>query len=386
MIGRFNWRRDMARVFGPQELVKDVQERGLCVGCGACVDLCPYFKNYKGKTAMVFPCNLEKGRCYAFCPKAEVDLDELAETYWEGPYEGAPLGKYREVMIARGGAKARKGLFQAGGTVSALVAFALSKKTIDAAVLTGREGLVAVPGIATKPREVVQYASSKYMAAPTLSAFNRAVHEGQSRLGIVGTPCQMTAVAQMRMNPTGRGDFKDVVALAIGLFCTWALDTRGLMAFLSKEMDIRRIRKMDIPPPPAEIFVIETDDGRVEMPLGRVRPFIPEGCHLCPDMTAEWADLSVGVLEGRPDWNTLIVRTARGSDLVRKAVKAGHLITEAVPKESLEHLSFASGNKRRRAFSRAKERGLLNTDEDQGRSALRVRPQVVERLIREGGA
>jgi coenzyme F420-reducing hydrogenase beta subunit len=103
-------------------------------------------------------------------------------------------------------------------------------------------------------------------------------------------------------------------------------------------------------------------------------------------MTAEWADLSVGVLEGRPDWNTLIVRTARGSDLVRKAVKAGHLITEAVPKESLEHLSFASGNKRRRAFSRAKERGLLNTDEDQGRSALRVRSQVVERLIREGGA
>lgn len=376
----------MARVFGPQELVKDVQEKGLCVGCGACVDLCPYFKNYKGKTAMVFPCNLEKGRCHAFCPKAEVDLDELAARYWGGPYDGAPLGKYHEIMIARAGAKARKGVFQAGGTVSALVAFALLKKAIDGAVLTGREGLVAVPGIATKPKEVVQYASSKYMAAPTLSALNRAVREGQSRLGVVGTPCQMTAVAQMRMNPTAREDFRDPVALSIGLFCTWALDTRGLMAFLSKEMDIRRIRRMDIPPPPAEIFVIETDEGRVEMPLGRVRPFIPEGCHLCPDMTSEWSDLSVGVLEGRPDWNTLIVRTEKGLALVRKAEKAGHLITDAIPKESLDHLSFASGNKRRRAFSRAMERGLLNTDEAQGRAALRVGPEVVERLTQEGGA
>lgn len=376
----------MPRVFGPQELVKDVQERGLCIGCGACVDLCPYLKNYKGKTAMVFPCTLAQGRCYAFCPKAEVDLDDLAMRYWEEPYEEVPLGKYQEVMIARAGTKAGKGLYQAGGTVSALVAFALATGMIDAAVLTGREGLVPVPGLATKPEEVAQYASSKYTAAPTLSALNRAMREGRDRLGVVGTPCQMTAVAQMRTNPTAREDFRDPVTLSIGLFCTWALDTRGLMAFLSKEADIRRIRKMDIPPPPAEIFVVETDEGRIEMPLGRVRPFIPEGCTVCPDMTSEWSDLSVGVLEGRPDWNTVIIRTTKGLELVKEAVKAGYVIRDTMPKENLEHLSFAAGNKKRRALKRAGELGLLNTDDDKGRSALRVRPEVIERLAEEGGA
>ncbi len=32
------------QVFGPNELVEDVLKRDFCVGCGACVNLCPYFK------------------------------------------------------------------------------------------------------------------------------------------------------------------------------------------------------------------------------------------------------------------------------------------------------------------------------------------------------
>ena len=33
------------QVYGPCELIEDVLKKELCVGCGACVDLCPYFKN-----------------------------------------------------------------------------------------------------------------------------------------------------------------------------------------------------------------------------------------------------------------------------------------------------------------------------------------------------
>ena len=62
------------QLFGSNELIEDVHKRNLCIGCGACVDLCPYFKNYKGKTSQLFPCTLEQGRCYAYCPKAEVDI------------------------------------------------------------------------------------------------------------------------------------------------------------------------------------------------------------------------------------------------------------------------------------------------------------------------
>ena len=73
---------------------------------------------------------------------------------------------------------------------------------------------------------------------------------------MVGTPCQMIAVAQMRMNPLDREDFEDPVALTVGIFCNWALDNRQLTAYLSERMDIAEITGMDIPPPPAEVLKV----------------------------------------------------------------------------------------------------------------------------------
>jgi coenzyme F420 hydrogenase subunit beta len=369
-------------VFGPNELLADVQQKGLCIGCGACVNLCPYFKSYRGKTAMVFPCTLPEGRCHAFCPKTEVDLDEISERVHGKPYTSAPLGTYRKVMIARAGEKMGRGVFQAGGVASALITFALKTGMIDSAVLTDREGLVPVPRMAISPEEVLSCSLSKYMAAPTVSSLNQAAKEGKRRLGIVGTPCQMTAVAQMRANPTHREDFADPVALTVGLFCTWAVDTRNLMAFLSERLDISRIQKMDIPPPPAEIFVVETDEERLEIPLDEIRPLVPGGCRICPDMTSEWADVSVGVLEGRPDWNTLVIRTETGERLVKAAVKQGYLETAEPPPEALAHLEWAAANKRKRALAKTLEDGLLNTAEEGKRSAIRLKAKTVEKILK----
>lgn len=366
--------------FGPRELMVDVFGRDLCVGCGACVDLCPYFKTYRGKTVQLFPCDLPAGQCYAYCPKAEVDLDILAEKYWGGPYEGNPLGHILETVTARAGKKAPKAAFQAGGTVSSLIAFALHTGLIEAAVLTDQDGLIPVPRIITHAEDVVVCASSKYTAAPTLSEFNRALRNGYTRLGVVATPCQATSLAQMRTNPLDSEDFRDPVGLVVGLFCTWAVDTRGLVSLLSKRLNPKGIRKMDIPPPPAEILVLETEEGRVEIPLHDIRPLIPQGCLICPDMTAEWADVSVGVLEGEPNWNTLIVRTQRGLDLVGRAEAEGWLVTGIMPDENRDHLSFAAAGKKKRALRRALEEGLVNTPENNGRSSLRISAEALQRI------
>jgi coenzyme F420 hydrogenase subunit beta len=330
---------------------------------------------------MVFPCTLTEGRCYAFCPKAEVDLDEISDRIYGKPYDGGPLGTYEEIRIARSGEKMSGGDFQAGGVVSALITVALEKGMIEGAVLTGREGMVPVPGIAKGPEDVVKFSLSKYTAAPTLCVLNSAAKEGRTGLGVVGTPCQMTAVTQMRANPTNRDDFTDPVSLTVGLFCTWALDTRNLIAFLSERVDVSRIRKTDIPPPPAEVFVVETDEERLEFPLDDIRPLVPGGCHICPDMTSEWADVSVGVLEGRPDWNTLIVRTDKGRRLVDEAVKAEFLELGELPAENLNHLETAASNKRKRALARAGQDDLLNTTEEGKHSALRLRQEIVDKIL-----
>ena len=364
------------QAYGQKELLEDVHHNDLCIGCGACVGLCPYLKNYKGRTAVIFPCDLAQGRCYAFCPKAEVDLDELCLNFHGRPYEGSPLGYYQEIFAARAGEKMTKGSFQAGGVVSALTTFALEKGMIDAAVLTDRKGLVPVPRLVKEAGEILECATSKYMAASTLEEVNRAGKDGYNRMGVVCTPCQATALAQMRINPLKREDLIYPVSLIVGLFCTWALDTRRLIDLLKKRgVDVEKIKKMDIPPPPAEVFVVETEEGRMELPLNEVRRIVPKGCSICPDMTSELADISVGVLEGEPNWNTLVVRTERGAGLVEEATREGWITKKKMPEASLEHLTFAAANKKRRAIDKAA--GLLNTTEKGSRSALRIKDEAL---------
>jgi coenzyme F420 hydrogenase subunit beta len=218
------------------------------------------------------------------------------------------------------------------------------------------------------------------MAAPTLAAVNAGIQENCTQLGIVATPCQLTAVAQMRANPLAIEAFTDPVALTVGLFCNWSLDTRQLSALISEKLDVSVIQGMDIPPPPAGIMILETDDGRVEIPLSEIKPLIPESCFICPDMTSEFSDLSVGMFEGHPGWNTLIVRSKPGADLVTISCEEGYLETKDMPPESIEQLTRAAGEKKARALRTLIRRKLINTESGE-RSALRMPPDIVEKIL-----
>jgi coenzyme F420 hydrogenase subunit beta len=367
--------------FGSNELLEDVHNRDLCIGCGACVDLCPYFKNFKGKTSQLFPCTLEQGRCYAYCPKAEVDLNELTRKTRGVDYDGSPLGSYRAVLAARAGDKMPKGDVQGGGTVTALMTFAMRNGLIDAAALTDRQALTPVARRVTDWKDIVGYASSKFMAAPTLSALNMAVGEGYRRIGVVGTPCQMMAVAQMRSNPFGKEEHSVPVSLAIGLFCNWSLDTRQLIDLLSENLDTASIRKMDIPPPPADTMVLETDNGRVEVALSDIKPLIPHTCFICMDMTSELADLAVGMFEGKPGWNTMIIRSDTGAQLVDQARKEGFIETADFPAAILKHLSKAASDKKERSLRTLIRRELINNQNGE-RAAIRIPQEIVKKILR----
>ena len=371
-------------VYGPNELQQDVHEQDLCIGCGACVALCPYFKNYKGKTSMVFDCTLTEGRCFAHCPKTEVDLNALALHFWKTPYEGRPLGSYQTILAARAGKNMVSGQFQGGGTVSALITLALKNGIVDVAALTDRKGVDPQPRLVKEWREVVECAGAKFMASPTLAGLNAAVAQGHANVGVVGTPCQMLAVAQMRTNPLDMAQFQDPVGLAIGLFCNWALDAREIETLLSGRMAPAEIRSMDIPPPPADVMIVRTAQAEHKIPLSEVKPLIPHTCYICLDMTAEFADVSVGMYEGRPGWNTLIVRSERGASLVKTALKEDFLETEDMPTEVIEHLSRAAAAKKDRSVRTLMRRELLNRDGKDERCALRMPAAVARYLIGAG--
>ena len=366
---------------GQEELKKYVLDARLCTGCGACIDLCPYYRSHRGKTAVLFPCVVDEGRCFAYCPKVEVDLDMVSRHLFGKPYDGDPLGSYQSISAARAGDRLKNVASQAGGVVSALMYFALEKGYVSGEVLTDRRGLLPVPRFVSDPQNVLACSTSKYTAAPTLSMVNQAVKDGHRNLGFVGTPCQVLAAALMRLNPLHVDDFVDPFGLVVGLFCTWAIDFRLFEPFLAGRIEIDRIRKIDIPPPPSEIMEIFGDTGtKLEIPLGEIRGLVPNGCSYCIDMTSEFSDLSVGVMEGHPDMNTLIVRTDRGRRIVGEAAAEGYLTLSALPEESLEHLIWAAGNKKKRGLSKAQSEGMINTQGDETKSYLRIGAEVLERL------
>jgi len=364
---------------GSQELVRHVQQAGLCIGCGACVNICPYFLYHNGQTRQIFTCDIKRGRCHAHCPKIEVDLDEISRRLRGVAYKGYDLGEYRSIMMGRVGTQMPQGQFQGGGATSALIAFALTSGIIDAAILTDREGIWPLPRTVTNVQDVIRCAGSKFTASPTLTAFNHAVRHGYQRLGVVGTPCQITALAQIRGNPLETDDFVDPVALSVGLFCNWALDPRLLIEFLSDRLDIFSVKSMDIPPPPEDVLIVRLEESTLEIPLKEVRPLIPTTCFICPDLTSEWADLSIGMFEGQAGWNTLVVRSKAGEDIVQDAESAGYLEIKPMPHKDLSHLSAAGRAKKERAFRTASRKNVINCDN--GCAALRVPSEVIERLL-----
>lgn len=367
--------------WGQEELRKHVLDACLCTGCGACVDLCPYFRSHRGKTAALFPCVLAEGRCFAYCPKIGVDFDALSQRLFGQPYDGDPIGACRSIAAAKAGKRIKNFSPQAGGTVSALIYFALEKGYLDGAILTDRNGLLPVPRFVTEAGAVLDCAASKYTAAPTLSAVNQAIREGYGNIGVVGTPCQVLATALMRSNPLRAENFVDPFGLVVGIFCTWAIDFRLFEPFLAERIDLGRIGKIDIPPPPAEIMEVFVDDGtRIEIPLPEIRELVLKGCSYCIDMTAEFSDLSVGVMEGRPGMNTLIIRTDRGRALVEEAQKEGYLTISEMPQENLKHLAWAAGNKKKRGFAKARDEGMVNRETDPAKSYLRMSAELLERL------
>lgn len=336
---------------GYRELLDEVIDAGLCTLCGACVGACPYLVAYKGRIVLLDNCNLAEGQCYLYCPRTYVDMDAISQKTFGLPYTGDELGTMREVLMARSTDAGTRERAQYGGTVTTLLSVALAEGLVDAAVVSkDSEDRVPVPYVARSEEEVLDCAGSNYMACPVLEALNRVPRQSEERLALVATPCQCLAVAKMKLNsPENRVDIGNL-KLTVGLFCTWALSPDGFHRFLRENLDLPQVLRFDIPPPPAERFDAYTASGRTSFPLKQVRQFVMSTCALCLDMTAEFADVSVGSVEGIEGWNTVVVRTEAGAEVMERARASGKLETAALPSENLAHLKEAALLKKVRAL------------------------------------
>jgi len=336
---------------GQSLLLKMIINQGLCVQCGACVGHCPYFDFFDGRIMAMDTCNSDTGRCIEICPQLE-DEDAFFEQSPEHP-----IGTFREICIARALAPSIRDQAQYGGIVSSILTYALKKGFIQSAVLTNRgEGSAPNGVIAESEKDILACAGSRYSSSASLSALNRAIRENREGIAVVGLPCQMKSLA--RMKSVDNDKIGNRIALSIGLFCTWSISYRELSQHLIHEGIPSNIIKCDIPPPPSQLFKVQTHEGWFELPLDTIRPYIHKGCARCLDMTAEYSDISVGTVEDKEGWNTVIVRSDVGMEIMNMAKNDGIIETRELPETNLEHLKKAAANKKERGLSARKDKEL----------------------------
>jgi len=343
---------------GQRELDEKVVKAKFCTACGACVNVCPYRRARRDRIVTLFDCDIVQGRCYAFCPRTGVDLDGLAGSLFDPADLTVELGAVKGIFLARAAGERVRMTSQHGGTVTALAAYALRSSMVDGFVLTQPDASLVPRGeLVTDWRKVRACSGSTFVASPSVAAFNMAARGPLSSIGAVALPCHALAYAKMRAmpedvepQPVGRP------ALVIGLFCSWALAWEGLFGIVSSKVGAHEVTGMEIPPKEHGVMQVFTREGMETFGLEDVKRRIRGACHYCFDLTSEFADISVGSALLEEDWETarrwnlLIVRSARGLELVENARRRRAVDVREAPENVVAVLKEASVLKRARAL------------------------------------
>jgi coenzyme F420 hydrogenase subunit beta len=276
------------------------------------------------------------------------------------------FGKYREVVTARSSDESVRPDAQDGGTVTALLCYALEKGVIDGAVIT-KKGANWTPAqhVATTKKEIMESAGSIYALSPSLFQLKEAVRErALDHIAYVGLPCQIQALRKMQLYPFGARGVGERIALVIGIFCYENFSPEGLRAVVEGlcETPLKNVEKMRIA---MGKFKIE-DDKTSEVSLKKASKYIQEGDLVCPDLVSEYADISIGSVGSEDGWNTVFIRTSKGVEFFNKAREAGVIETKDIEKvkpglKVLEKLALDKKERAKKNIEKRKKLGLFVT-------------------------
>ena len=190
-------------------------------------------------------------------------------------------------------------------------------------------------------------------------------------IGVVGTPCKTLAVYKMKAKPLAENDnHAGNIGMVFGLFCGWGLDWEGIRDLTAKHADPAQVSHMDIPPSKYHALELRENGETVSVNLDEVTPLVRSGCHYCTDMTAEFADLSIGGARSNDGWdvdkgwNQVIVRSEKGMKLLELAREKGVLEFKDIPETGLNKLKNASMGKKRTGVRNLRQ--LTGKEEDLG--------------------
>ena len=332
-----------------ESLAKSVVEVGKCLGCGACVVVCPFncLEYREGKPILVKECKV-CGICPQVCPTYEWSWSQT-ENFMFGRERRAEeeFGVYRRLVVARATDDTILKACQDGGVVTALLLSALKDGLIDTAIVSGtspEKPLYPVPKLASTPTEILECAGTRYSYSPNILALAEAIKQKKTSIAFVGTPCQIRAIRRMQMH--GLKKYTKPLKLLIGLMCSECFTYEGLIEKHVHEtlgLNLNDVRKMNI----KGKILVETSSDVKTVSLAEAKQYARESCRFCDDFSSELADISTGGL-GLNRWTFTVIRTERGEELFLSAEKAGYIDVKTANEEenALNLLTKLSKKKR----------------------------------------
>ena len=326
-MGEVHWR----------ELKREVVDQGLCTGCAACVMVCP--RDVLGYTPDFFPDQIGEGMehdqctfgdngcdiCTRACPRFrswESDIDEAM--FGRPRHDDEVFGQYRSVLLCRTTDRGITEVGQDGGLVGSLLIWGLETDRIDGALTARvvndvRGPFDAGPQLVVSREEVLNTAGSSYTYSANPLAMQQADAQGVDRLALVGMSCQASITGSLEAY--GVNKHRNRIGLTVGLMCSKTFTYEGQEKVLAEHgIAIADVIRANI----KGVFQVWTRDGRYrEIPLKAFHPYTRPGCKLCPDFSAQHADISTGGIGSDNGWTLTVVRTARGEEWMRGIIDAG---------------------------------------------------------------
>jgi len=286
----------------------------------------------------------------------------------------APIGAYRKLVSARAQSRRIRRVATDGGVVTALLAYALGKQLIQAAIVSRRVAPFSRrPMVARTAAELIQAAGSHFEESGTVHAvgekyttFSPSVREVKSlgkadlrRIALVGTPCQIFTIRKMQLLNVLPADS---VVLTIGLLCmeNFSFDA-GTRRALEQKLTVKLgdVRKLSV----KEDVIVETADNQVvHVPFDVMDEFARPACYACTDLSNEFADISCGGVGSPSGYTTTVLRTTAGEALYNRAKEDG----------AIEELTFRSRDKSRNASTEMMAKLVAFTRRKQVRAAKKM--------------